>query len=76
MMLLRLEWRDGKLTFVDPDSPTWRPTLASGSEPDVFVVEPGVREAGEPCRFERTGGGRIRAVVLGSTRLRRLAPVD
>ncbi len=76
MMLLRLEWRDGKLTFVDADSPTWRPTLAPGSAADAFVVEPGVREAGEPCTFERTGGGQVRAVVLGPTRLRRLEPVD
>jgi CubicO group peptidase (beta-lactamase class C family) len=76
MLLLRLEWRDGKLTFVDADSPTWRPTLAPGAGPDAFVVEPGVRESGEPCRFERAADGRIRAVVLGPTRLRRLDPVD
>jgi CubicO group peptidase (beta-lactamase class C family) len=76
MMLLRLEWRDGKLTFVDADSPTWRPTLAPGSAADAFVVEPGVREAGEPCTFERTDAGRVRAVVLGPTRLRRLDLVD
>ncbi|HET7172335.1 MAG TPA: serine hydrolase domain-containing protein [Gaiellales bacterium] len=76
MLLLRLEWRDGKLTFVDADSPSWRPTLAPGASPDAFVVEPGVREAGEPCTFERTAGGGVRAVVVGSTRLRRLEPVE
>jgi hypothetical protein len=76
MLLLRLEWRDGKLTFVEADSPNWRPTLAPGSGPDSFVVEPGVRESGEPCTFERTADGRVRAVVLGPIRLRRLDPVD
>jgi CubicO group peptidase (beta-lactamase class C family) len=76
MLLLRLEWRDGKLTFVEADSPNWRPTLAPGSGPDSFVVEPGVRESGEPCTFERTPDGRVRAVVLGPIRLRRLDPVD
>jgi len=76
MLLVRLEWRDGKLTFVDPEFPNWRPTLAPGSAPDAFVVEPGVRESGEPCTFERSADGRVRAVVLGPTRLRRLEPVD
>ena len=76
VMLLRLEWSEGKLTFVDADAPNWRPTLAPGSGPDAFVIEPGVREAGEPCTFERTAEGRIRAVVVGPTRLRRLDPVE
>ena len=76
MMLVRLEWRDGKLTFVDAESPNWMPTLAPGGGPDAFVVEPGVREAGEPCTFERTAGGRIRAVMLGPTRLRRFDAVE
>jgi CubicO group peptidase (beta-lactamase class C family) len=75
-LLVRLEWRDGKLTFVDPDWPAWRPTLVPGSGPDAFVVEPGVRESGEACTFERTADGRVRAVVLGPTRLRRLDPVE
>jgi CubicO group peptidase (beta-lactamase class C family) len=76
MMLLRLEWRDGKLMFLDAGSPNWQPTLAPGPGPDAFVVERGVREAGERCTFERTASGRVRAVVLGPTRLRRLDPVE
>jgi hypothetical protein len=73
--ILRLEWRDAKLTFVDSDTPDWRPMLQPTSEPDAFVVEPGVRESGEPCTFQRTADGRIRSVVLGSALLRRLDPV-
>src|SRR5207247_9636230 len=49
--VLRLEWRDAKLVFVDADSPTWRPTLRPTAEPDSFVVEPGVPESGEPAPF-------------------------
>ena len=26
--VMRLEWLDGKLTALDPDAPTWKPTLA------------------------------------------------
>ncbi len=31
--MLRLEWRDGKLTFVAPDVPLWRPVLEPTSNP-------------------------------------------
>jgi CubicO group peptidase (beta-lactamase class C family) len=76
VMFVRLEWRDGKLTFVESESPNWRPTLTPSSQPDVFIVEPGVREAGEPCTFDRRADGRIRSVMLGSAVLRRLDPVE
>jgi len=39
-------------------------------------VEPGVRESGEPVRFERRTDGRIKAVDLAGTRLVRLDPVE
>jgi CubicO group peptidase (beta-lactamase class C family) len=74
--ILRLEWRDGKLTFVDPDTPTWRPVLRATGAADAFVVEQGVRESGEPCTFHRRGDGRIRSVTFGSALLRRLDPVE
>jgi CubicO group peptidase (beta-lactamase class C family) len=74
--VLRLEWRDGRLTFVDPDTPTWRPVLRATDVADSFVVEPGVRESGEPCTFDRRANGRIRSVTFGSALLRRLDPVE
>ena len=75
-MVVRLEWRDGKLTFVDPDDPGWRPMLRPTDVPDEFVVELGVRQSGEPCTFDRRADGRVRAVVLGPATFARLDPVE
>jgi CubicO group peptidase (beta-lactamase class C family) len=74
--LMRLEWRDGRLTFVDPTTASWRPTLTATDRPDSFVVDPYVREAGEPCVFHRRADGRVDSVALGPTVLRRLEAVD
>jgi D-alanyl-D-alanine carboxypeptidase len=74
--VVRLEWRDGKLTFVDPDDTQWRPTLTATDRDDAFVVDPHVREAGEPCVFKRRQDGRVVSVELGPVILRRLDPVD
>ncbi|MGZ4148569.1 MAG: serine hydrolase domain-containing protein [Actinomycetota bacterium] len=74
--VVRVEWRDGTLTFVDADEPTWRPALAPTGTPDTFVVEPGVREAGEPCVFDRRADGRVRSVMLGPSTFARLDPVE
>src|SRR3990170_6994490 len=63
-LVIRLEWRDGKLRFIDPAEPTWGRTLAPTDDPDVFVVEPGVREAGEPATFRRNAQGRGVSVHL------------
>jgi CubicO group peptidase (beta-lactamase class C family) len=71
----RLEWRDGKLTFVGSEEPTWRPTLAATEDPDVFVVEPGVRESGEPVKFHRMADGRVASVFLAASTLTRLDAV-
>ena len=49
--LVRVEWRDGALTVVDYSNDEWRPVLAPTGDPDVFVVEPGVRESGGTPRF-------------------------
>jgi CubicO group peptidase (beta-lactamase class C family) len=62
--LLRLEWRDGKLTVVDPAEEEFRPTLRPTGEPDTFVVEPGYRWSGETVRFLRAEDGRVRAASL------------
>jgi len=74
--MLRLEWRDGRLTFVDPTMASWRPTLTATEQPDAFVVDPYVREAGEPCVFHRRADGRVDSVALGPTVFRRFDAVD
>lgn len=72
--VIRLEWRDGKLTFMDPADPTWTPTLAPTDELDVFTVEPGYRQSGELVRFERAADGRVVSVFLAVASMQRLEP--
>jgi CubicO group peptidase (beta-lactamase class C family) len=74
-LILRLEWRDGKLTFLDPSEPTWFNVLAPTEDPDVFIVEPGMRQSGEPATFHRTRDGRVASVNLASETQLRLDPV-
>jgi D-alanyl-D-alanine carboxypeptidase len=71
----RLEWRDGKLALIDPDEPSWRPTLVRTDEPDVFVVEPGVRESGERVVFNRLPDGRVASMHFAAATLVRLDTV-
>jgi D-alanyl-D-alanine carboxypeptidase len=73
--VISLEWRDGKLTFLDPTDPTWTPTIAPTDDPDVFVVEPGFRESGELVRFQRGKDGRVVSVVAAVSTMERLEPV-
>ena len=75
-LLFRCEWRDGKLTFVDPDEAEWRPTLAAAEAADRFTVEPGVRESGEPVEFHRRPDGRISSVTIGPFSLSRFDAVE
>jgi CubicO group peptidase (beta-lactamase class C family) len=72
----RVEWLDGKLTVLDPDAPTLKPTLAPTDEPDVFRIEAGFRESGELARFERAADGRVVSLFFAVARLRRLEPVS
>lgn len=74
--IVRIEWRDGKLTAVDPSEPMWRPTLSATDEPDVFVIDPNVRESGELAVFLRRADGRVRAVQLGPVTCQRLDTVE
>jgi CubicO group peptidase (beta-lactamase class C family) len=74
-MFIRLEWRGGKLTFINPADESWRPTLAPTENPGVFVVEPGYRESGEPVAFRRLADGRIAAMFLASATFARLGSV-
>ena len=74
--VISLEWRDGKLTFLDPTDPTWTPTIAATDDPDVFVIEPGFRESGELVRFRRSKDGRVVSVVAAVSTMERLEPVQ
>jgi CubicO group peptidase (beta-lactamase class C family) len=75
-LVLRLEWRDAALVLLDSADPAWRRTLAPTEVPDVFLVEPGVRESGEPATFRRNARGRVTSVHLASETHVRLDPVE
>jgi hypothetical protein len=72
--LLRLEWRDGKLTATFGEPVSWQLALAPTSDPDTFTVEPGADLTGERVRFRRLAGGRVGSVVLMETTWERLEP--
>ena len=71
----RVEWRDGRLTMVDPEMPSWRPVLAPTAEPDVFLIEPGFRESGENAVFRRLPDGRVASIFIAAGTWVRLEPV-
>ncbi|HEY2508583.1 MAG TPA: serine hydrolase domain-containing protein [Streptosporangiaceae bacterium] len=73
--VVRLEWRDGKLVFVDPEEPTYRIVLEPSGEKDAFTVAPGVRASGEMARFRRLPTGAVASVFVGGGTLLRLDPV-
>lgn len=75
-LLVRVEWRDGKLSLLAAGEDDWRPTLAPTQTADRFVVSPGVRESGEACVFHRRPDGRVASMMVATTSLRRLDPVD
>lgn len=75
-MLVRCEWRDGQLTLLDAEQPTWHPSLSPAEGPDRFTADPGFRESGEPVEFRRSPGGRVRAVRIGPFSLSRFDPVQ
>lgn len=75
-LLRRVEWRDAKLVIVDPALPAWRPALAPTDDPDVFVIEPGVRESGENAVFNRLPDGRVASVFIAAGTWVRLEAVE
>ncbi|HEY1456685.1 MAG TPA: hypothetical protein VGG31_09310, partial [Candidatus Dormibacteraeota bacterium] len=75
-LLIRLEWRDGKLAVIVPDDPTWRPMLSPTDDPDVFMVEPGSRQSGEHAVFRRLADGRVVSLFLAAGTYQRLGPVS
>jgi D-alanyl-D-alanine carboxypeptidase len=74
-ILLRCEWRDGKLALIDPDTPDWLPTLEPTETSDRFTLSAGWRESGEPVVFRRTPDGRVGSVKIGPFSLIRYGPV-
>jgi CubicO group peptidase (beta-lactamase class C family) len=73
-MLVRLEWRDGKLAFVEPGS-TDKPTeIEPAGTLDTFTAAAGNRNSGETVRFRRLASGRVESVFVGSATLLRLDP--
>jgi CubicO group peptidase (beta-lactamase class C family) len=70
-MLTRLEWRDGKLTMLDPSEPDWKLVFLPTDDPNRFVVDLFQREAGEPVEFHRGTDGRVAGVTIGPYTLSR-----
>jgi CubicO group peptidase (beta-lactamase class C family) len=62
--VLRLEWRDGQLTFTTPDAGAWRVALAPTSNPDAFSPDPDSGLAGENVIFRRLADGRVASLLL------------
>jgi CubicO group peptidase (beta-lactamase class C family) len=74
-LMIRLEWRDGRLVFIVPDDPTWRPTLSPTAEHNVFLIGPGARQSGEHAVFHRLPDGRVDSVFLAAGTYHRLDQV-
>jgi hypothetical protein len=74
--LITVEWREGALTVVSASEPAWRPVLTRTEDADVFVVEPGVRQSGEPVTFRRASDGRVASLYLAAETWLRLDPVS
>lgn len=73
--LVRVEWRDGKLTIVEGSGPGEAVPLERGSEPGSFVAAPGFRQSGEPVVFQRRADGTVTSMLIGIGSLVRLDPV-
>jgi hypothetical protein len=74
-ILARLEWRDGKLTMLDPSEANWKLVLLPAGEPDRFMVDWFQRESGEPVEFHRDDTGQVTGVTIGPYTLRRYEPL-
>jgi len=74
-MLVRLEWRDGKLAFVEPGSTSTLTEIEPAGFPDTFTAAAGNPLSGETVRFRRQASGRVESVFVGSVTLLRLDPV-
>ncbi|HUB39575.1 MAG TPA: serine hydrolase domain-containing protein [Streptosporangiaceae bacterium] len=73
--LVKVEWRDGKLTLVDTSEPGQKIPLDPADQPGVFVAAPGYRASGEPVLFGRRPDGTVATLQFGGGVLVRLDPV-
>jgi CubicO group peptidase (beta-lactamase class C family) len=72
--VIRLEWRQGELTFTTPESAAWRLVLVPAGGPDSFVIAPGTWLPGENVTFQRLPSGQVTSVFLAETTWVRLDP--
>ena len=73
--LVKVEWRDGKLTLIDTSMPDEKVPLDRAAEPGSFVAAPGYRQSGEPVEFGRRPDGAVESLAFGGGSLVRLDPV-
>jgi hypothetical protein len=74
-LILRLEWRDGKLAFLDQGNGGAPVCLAQAGDADTFLAEPGVRASGEQVLFSRLADGRVASAFVAGATMLRLDPV-
>ncbi len=74
--LVRVEWRDGKLTIVEGQGPGETMPLERGSEAASFKVAPGFRASGEPVVFRSRANGTVTSMLTAAGSLVRLGPVS
>src|ERR1700722_17320389 len=65
-MLVRLEWRDGALAFVEPGSTSALTEIEPAGFPDTFAASAGNLLSGETVQFRRRASGRVESVFVGS----------
>jgi CubicO group peptidase (beta-lactamase class C family) len=70
--LVRVEWRDGKLTLIDTSEEGEKVPLDRAAEPGTFVAAPGYRQSGEPVTFGRRADGTVVSLDFGGGTMARL----
>jgi CubicO group peptidase (beta-lactamase class C family) len=73
--VLRLEWCDGRLAFVNQEPAPFRLALEPTSNPDTFAAEQGSYFSGENVTFHRRADGRVISVLLVASTFMRLDQV-
>lgn len=73
--VLRLEWCEGKLAFVNQEPAPFRLALEPTSNPDTFAAEQGSYFSGENVTFHRRADGRVISVLLIASTFMRLDQV-
>jgi CubicO group peptidase (beta-lactamase class C family) len=70
--ILCLEWRDGKLIFITPESNDWQMVLVPTPDQNIFTIAPGNNFSGEQVTFRRLADRRVISVLLAETTWLRL----